>query len=198
MTESNPAPEATNTLTLAPETPSAPVDPAQELEALKAKYSKAQADLAKFRTRQDEVTAAQKAAEEKALAEADATKRAELLTVKVAELEKASAEAAARATAAERRAALAGRVVDPTAALKLLDDTRHLDGDGNIDTDKLLVDYPFLAPGKLTGAPATPGAGGTLNGKATTLTALQERLEKARSREERIALQDEILKVKKG
>jgi len=198
MTDLNPAPEATKPTTTPPEVPPASVDPAQELEALKAKYERAQADLTKFRTRADEVEAARKAAEEKTLAEADAVKKAELLTAKVAELEKSAAEAAAKATAAERRAALAGKVIDPAAALKLLDDTRHLDGDGNIDIEKMLTDYPFLAASKTSGAPATPGAGGTLTGRTAALTTLQERLEKARTREERIALQDEILKHKKG
>lgn len=194
MTDQNPASEAT------PPTPESQqqLDPVQELEALKGKYAKAQADLNKFRTRADEVTAAQKAAEEKALAEADATKRAEMLQAKVAELEKAQADALAKAAAAERRAALTGKVIDPVATLKLLDDTRHLDGDGNLDVEKILADYPFLAPKATGGTPSTPGAGGTLNGKTATVTALQERLEKARSREERIALQDEITKLRKG
>lgn len=197
MPDPTPAPEATNPAPTAPES-QPPVDPAAELEALKVKYAKAQADLGKFRTRADEVAAAQRAAEEKALAEADAVKRAELLQAKVTELEKAQADALAKATAAERRAALAGKVIDPAAALKLLDDTRHLDGDGNIDIEKMLTDYPFLAPSKAGSTPVTPGAGGTLNGKTAALATLQERLEKARSREERIALQDEILKLKKG
>lgn len=191
----NPAPEATKST---PESQQQ-VDPVQELAALKAKYERAQKDLQTFRTRAEQVEAAQKAAADKALAEADATKRAELLQAKVAELEKAQADALAKATAAERRAALAGKVVDPVATLKLLDATRHLDGDGNPDVEKILADYPFLAPNKVAGgAPSTPGAGGTLNGKTAALTTLQERLEKARSREERIALQDEITKLRKG
>lgn len=145
MTEDlDPAPEATKST---PESQQQ-VDPVQELAALKAKYERAQKDLQTFRTRAEQVEAAQKAAADKALAEADATKRAELLQARVAELEKAQADALAKATAAERRAALAGKVVDPVAALKLLDATRHLDGDGNPDVEKILADYPFLAPCK--------------------------------------------------
>lgn len=159
MPDPTPAPEATNPAPTAPEN-QPPVDPAAELEALKAKYSRAQADLLKFRTRADEVAAAQKAAEEKTLAEADAVKKAELLTAKVAELEKSQADAVAKATAAERRASLTGKVVDPVAALKLLDDAKHLTDDGAVNTDALLADYPFLAP--KAGVPVTPGAGGTI------------------------------------
>lgn len=149
------APEAATT---PPVAEAAQVDPAQELEALKAKYSKAQADLTKFRTRADEVAAAQKAAEEKALAEADATKKAELLAAKVAELEKAAAEATAKAAAAERRAALTGKVSDLDLALAVAD--RHTT-DGVLDVDALLAAHPSLAPGK-PGVTPTPGAGGTI------------------------------------
>lgn len=189
------APEATAAPT--PENQSQ-VDPVRELEALKAKYERAQKDLQTFRTRADEVTAAQKAAEEKALAEADAVKKTELLQAKVAELEKASADALAKAAAAERRAALTGKVVDPAAALKLLDDTRHLDGDGNIDVEKVLADYPFLAPSKAGSTPVTTGAGGTLSGKTATIASLRERLEKARTMPERIALERQIHEAQKG
>lgn len=156
------APEAATT---PPVAEAAQVDPAQELEALKAKYSKAQADLTKFRTRADEVEAARKAAEEKTLAEADAVKKAELLTAKVAELEKAAAEATAKAAAAERRAALTGKVSDLDLALAVAD--RHTT-DGVLDVDALLAAHPSLAPSK-SGVTPTPGAGGTI-GKTGALT----------------------------
>lgn len=179
QTTDNLAPEAT---TPPVETQPAQVDPAQELEALKAKYERAQADLTKFRTRADEVTAAQKEAEAKALAEADATKKAELLAAKVAELEKAAAEAAAKAVAAERRAALTGKVVDPTAALKLLDPEKHLDSDGNVNTEALVADYPFLKAGAVI-APATSGSG--TNPKPPTPTAAVDALLKSGRQEDK-------------
>lgn len=158
MTDQNPALEATEPTTTPAETQPQQVDPAAELEALKAKYERAQADLTKFRTRADEVAAAQKAAEEKALAEADAVKKAELLAAKVTELEKASADALARAAAAERRAALTGKVSDLDLALAVAD--KHTT-DGVLDVDALLAAHPTLAP--KTGAQAsTPGAGGTI------------------------------------
>ena len=46
---------------------------------------------------------------------------------------------------AERKAALAGKVADPEAALKLLGDD-HLDEDGNVSVEALLKSYPFLKP----------------------------------------------------
>lgn len=152
------APEATKPTTTPAETQPAPVDPAAELEALRAKYERAQADLNKFRTRADEVEAARKAAEEKALAEADAVKKAELLAAKVAELEKAAADATAKAAAAERRAALTGKVSDLDLALAVAD--RHTT-DGVLDVDALLAAHPSLAVTK-PGQTATPGAGGTI------------------------------------
>jgi len=157
-TDQNPAPEATEPTTTPAATTTAPVDPAAELEALRAKYERAQADLAKFRTRADEVTAAQKEAEAKALAEADAVKKAELLAAKVTELEKAAADATAKAAAAERRAALTGKVSDLDLALAVADTPTT---DGVLDVDALLAAHPSLAVTK-PGQTATPGAGGTI------------------------------------
>ncbi|HEX2864354.1 MAG TPA: hypothetical protein VHN99_07275 [Deinococcales bacterium] len=57
-------------------------------------------------------------------------------------------ERQARVTA-ERKALLTGKVVDPTAALKLLDPDKHLAGDA-INVDALLTDFPFLKPADLT------------------------------------------------
>jgi len=82
------------------------------------------------------------------------------------EIERAKAEAeevkqqleqerAAR-TNAERRAALTGKVADPTAALRLLDEEEHLDSDGNVNVNALLDTYPFLAPNG--GSVDLPGA----------------------------------------
>jgi hypothetical protein len=85
---------------------------------------------------------------------------ADKLKADQAEAAKKLAEAEARALAAERRAALAGKVADPTAALKLLDEEKHLDGDGNVNVDALLKTYPFLAPAP-QGPTPTSGAGGT-------------------------------------
>lgn len=73
--------------------------------------------------------------------------------------EKRAEEAEARAVAAERRAALAGKVSDPEAALKLLDPDKHLDASGNVNTTALLKSYPFLAP-NYQPTTASGGAGG--------------------------------------
>jgi len=59
-------------------------------------------------------------------------------------------------TAAERRATLTGKVADPTAALRLLDEEEHLDADGNVNVKALLETYPFLAPAG--GSVDLPGA----------------------------------------
>lgn len=190
----NPAQEATETTTPPADTSPAPVDPTAELEALRAKYERAQADLNKFRTRADEVTAAQKAAEEKALAEADATKKAELLAAKVAELEKASAEAATRATNAERKAALTERVNDLDLALAVAD--KYATDDGALDVDALLAAHPSLAKAD-TKRVDLPGQK-TLTGAGRTVATLQEQLKNARSRTERISIQRQIHEAQKG
>lgn len=167
MTDTNnPAPEATENTTPAA-ADATQVDPTQALAALQAKYERAQADLNKFRTRADEVTAAQKAAEEKALAEADATKRAELLQAKVAELEKASAEATAKAALAERKAALTGKVNDLDLALAVAD--KYAGEDGTVDVDALLAAHTSLKPTPAGPTPAASGSG--TNPKAPSLTA---------------------------
>ena len=77
-----------------------------------------------------------------------------------AEMTQKLADAEARAVAAERRASLAGRVADPIAALKLLDEDAHLTDDGSVNVDALLQTYPFLAP-QQSGPTPTAGAGGT-------------------------------------
>lgn len=94
----------------------------------------------------------------------DERKKAEMTEAEKAKAEQAEtakklAEAEARAVAAERRATLAGKVADPVAALKLLDEEQHLDADGNVKVEALLKTYPFLAPTP-TGPTPTSGAGG--------------------------------------
>lgn len=101
-----------------------------------------------------EAEAKQKAEREKM----DAEQRAQ---AEKKEAEERAAAAEARALAAERRAALAGHVVDPAAAIKLLDPEKHLDRDGNVVVEKLLKDFPFLAPQQQPKGPSAPGAGGT-------------------------------------
>ncbi|AFZ66075.1 capsid assembly scaffolding protein Gp46 family protein [Deinococcus peraridilitoris] len=67
-----------------------------------------------------------------------------------------------RVTAAERRAALTGKVVNADAALKLMDPDKHLDAEGNLNVDALLKDHPYLAPTtQSAGATAPNGGGGT-------------------------------------
>lgn len=193
MTDQEQAPEATEAPQPEVPTPQA-TDATAELEALRAKYERAQKDLAKFRTRAEEVEAAKKAAEEKALAEADAAKRADMLAAKVAELEKAAAEAAARAAAAERRAALTGKVADVELALAVAD--KFATEGGNLDIDALLKAHPTLKAGN--GAPSTPGAAGNLPSKTTRIAALQDQLKTARTMAERVAIERQLHQLQKG
>ena len=120
-------------------------DPAAELEALRAKYERAQKDLTKFRTRAEEVEAAQKQAEEERLSKAPLEEKLAALEAEREKLTKAAQDAETRRVTAERMATLTGKVADPKAALKLLDDD-HLTGDGDVNVDALLKAYPFLAP----------------------------------------------------
>lgn len=97
-------------------------------------------------------------AEAKTKAERDKMDAEQRLAAEKKDAEDRARAAEERAVAAERRASLAGHVVDPAAAIKLLDPEKHLDKDGNVSVEKLLKDFPFLAPGKP--GPSAPGAGG--------------------------------------
>jgi hypothetical protein len=144
------APEAVTATTPA-------LDAAAELEALRAKYEKAQKDIEKFRTRADAVEAAQKAAEAERLKSAPLEERLKALEAEREELTlRATREAEARVNA-ERLAALAGKVANPRAALKLLEDS-HLTSDGGVDVDAFLAEHPYLAPSARPVAPAITNA----------------------------------------
>jgi hypothetical protein len=145
-TSSTPAPDAS---TETPPPAAAEISQ-DEFKALQAKYERAQKDLAKFRTRAEEVESAQKTAEAERLKQAPLEERLKALEAEREEL-------AARALRAERLASITGRVADPKAALKLLDET-HVTEDG-VNVDALLKDYPFLAP-QAPGTSPTKGAGG--------------------------------------
>ncbi len=75
--------------------------------------------------------------------------------------EKRAQEAEARAIQAQRRADLAGKVADPQAALRLIDEDTHVTEDGAVNVDKLLESYPFLAPQRQGPAPTSTGGGTT-------------------------------------
>ena len=69
----------------------------------------------------------------------------ERLKAEKADAEKKALDAEERALRAERKATLAGKVADPNAALKLIEES-HLDSSGNVNVDALLKDFPFLKP----------------------------------------------------
>lgn len=114
---------------------------------------------------QDEVNAligrAKKDAADKAKADAEEkAKKAQMgelerATTERAEAEQRATEAETRARLAGYRADLKGEVVDVDAALRLVDDEKHVK-DGSVDVKALLKQYPFLAPTRST----APGAGG--------------------------------------
>src|SRR5690554_6065961 len=117
----------------------------EQVETFDREYvEKLRKENATYRTK---AKAAEEAAEKARLdAERQKLDEVERLKAEKADAEKRAAEIEARAIAAERRATLTGKVADPTAALKLLDEETHLDAEGNINLDALLKDYPFLAP----------------------------------------------------
>ena len=159
-----------------PATPvvAAPATPAQtspdtdykaESEKLQAKYEAAQKDIQKFRVREEQVKTAEAAAERERLEKAPLEEK---LRGYEKELEKANARATAAEqarTSAERRSALAGRVIDTDAALKLLGD-EFVQDDGTVNADAFLEKYPFLkvtadAPARASTPPANPRGAGT-------------------------------------
>lgn len=96
--------------------------------------------------KQEKALKAQYAEEAKTAAERAKLDEVERVKAEKVDLEKKAAEAEARAVAAERRAALTGQVADAAAALKLLDEAKHLNEDGTVNATALLADYPFLKP----------------------------------------------------
>lgn len=106
--------------------------------------------------KQEKALRAQAAEDAKKAAERAQLDEVERVKAEKIDLEKKAAEAEARAVAAERRAALTGQVADAAAALKLLDEAKHLNEDGTVNATALLADYPFLKPP----APGTAAIGG--------------------------------------
>lgn len=114
---------------------------------------------------QDEVNAligrAKKDAADKAKTEAEERVKKskmddlERATTEKQEAEQRAADAENRARLASYRADLKGEVVDVDAALRLVDDEKHVK-DGSVDVKALLKSFPFLAPVRST----APGAGG--------------------------------------
>lgn len=125
-----------------------------DVAALVAKYERAQKDLAKYRTRADEVEASKKQLEDEALKQKSLEEQIAVLNKRAADAEAKATQADAARVAAQRTAELTGRVADPKAALRLLDDA-HLTSDGNVNVDALLAAYPFLAPAQAARAGVT-------------------------------------------
>jgi len=129
--------------------------------------------------------------------------KAKLDAVERAKLEadewRAKAEAAEAARIqAERKAVLAPKVTDVNYALFQIEQAKdkYLAEDGSVNVDALLADFPVLAP-KQNGTPPATGAGGGLRSTQATIAELEERLSKARTRGERVAIQTRLNELRK-
>ena len=114
------------------------VNYAELLEIEKAKNARLKADVDKHRTRAETVEAER-------LQKASLEEQLEAFKARTEDAERKATEAELARVQAARVASLTGRVADPKAALKLLDDA-HLTEDGDVNVDALLNAYPFLAP----------------------------------------------------
>lgn len=130
-----------------------------QLRTLQAAKERLEKDLHKHRTRADDLQKAQEEAATKALAEKSLQEQLDALRKQLDEKDAAAIAAAERATLAERKAALAGKVVDADAAVKLLNPDKHLDKDGAVDVDAFLSDFSFMSPQRSV-TPAPGGSGG--------------------------------------
>jgi membrane protein involved in colicin uptake len=149
MADANDNPETLDTPTPADTTGDAPKDKTytqSELEAIITGRLSAHEKALRKQLADD----AKKAAD-KAKLDAEGLAKAEK-----EEAEQKAADAENRAKLASYRADLKGEVVDVTAALKLVDDEKHVK-DGAVDVKALLKQYPFLAK---TQTPSAPGGGG--------------------------------------
>ena len=142
-------------------------------EAARAQLEKARKDAARYRqelrSAQEELerfTSERQEAERKRLEEAPLQERLEVLEREREGFAKRAEAAEAARVAAQRVAELTGKVADPKAALRLLEDD-HVTEDGGVDVEALLAAYPFLAPRERPSAvtagsaPAGPGRGYT-------------------------------------
>ena len=83
---------------------------------------------------------------------------AERLKLELQDRDNMIAELAAKATQAQRLAELTGKVADPKAALKLLEDA-HLTAEGGVNVEAFLTAYPFLKTQDATPPAARGGSG---------------------------------------
>lgn len=193
--------ENVNQPTDAPETP-----PMESTEAPQAGSAEARTPKTYTEAEINAIVTARLAKQEKSLRSqleteaAEKAKRAEMdeverIKAEKTDIEKAlEAERAAR-TSAERRASLAGKVVDPEGALKLIDEEKHVDENG-INVEALLADYPYLAPNQKPAGTTISGAG-TVAGSTTRLAALEEQLANAKTRVDRVSIQSQIQELRR-
>ena len=126
-------------------------------EAMQRELDKARKEAARYRTRLREREEAEKAAlAAKQKAELTAEERAVAAEAKAAEALEA---AEARVLTAERKAALAGKVMNPDRVLRLMDDPSDFFDGATPDVDAILKAFPEYAPAQVgPGAIRAPGA----------------------------------------
>lgn len=124
--------------------------------------------------------AAREQAAKEALEQAQMTE-AEKYKLQLEEQKAAAAAANERATNAERKAALTGKVADVNAALKLLE-PEHILEDGSVNTEMFLGKYPFLATQNQQPDPTQGGNGKGKPGDIDYTTLSQEDFRKARDK----------------
>lgn len=125
-----------------------------EPESFDREYvEKLRKEAASYRTRakkyEEQLAEQQRAAERAKMDEVEAAR---------AEADDLRAQLASAQEAAQRanwKASLSGKVANPDAAIKLLED-KHLSEDGQVNVDALLADYNFLAPQTTGRTPVTP------------------------------------------
>ena len=140
--------------------------PALAPEAMQRELEKARKEAARYRERLREREEAEKtAAEAKRQAEQTAEERARDAEAKA---EAALAAAEARVLAAERKAALAGKVANPERVLRLMDDPEAYFDGADPKVDDILAAFPEYAP-KNQAAPAAAGLGAPASGGARPL-----------------------------
>lgn len=137
-------------------------------EGMQKELERARKEAAKYRTQlREREEAEKKAAEDKRQAELTAEERAKEAERKAQEALEA---AEARVQAAERRAALAGKVTNAERVLKLLDNPEEYFDGSEPNVEAILKDFPEYTPGRTSVGASTRPAEDQRTSKPTNLT----------------------------
>jgi hypothetical protein len=181
----------------APTTPPADEPQTEAAETFDREYvEKLRRENEKWRKRLREKEEAEQAASEaKRQAELTAEQRAREAEERA---KKALAEADEKVLRAERRADLAAAGFrHPERIMRLIDDPAAYWVDGQLDPAALARDFSEYAPSDRPAAPAAQGQPSGTPKRAAHIAALNEQLDKARTRAERVAIQTKIANLNK-